>query len=218
MSIWTRLYQHTDVRGRSTFANLHYGTPPLTYLQIPKPWLKSAKLHGAISSLEIGASGWEHGGRVVLFQHARYRGRYASFGAHPGNIVRTRNLWSEGLNDKTSSVLIIRRYRRELGPLALGNLGSPPLREQISTLVGASRGYAYAGSPSSRGTCGLVSRRARSAFMSGCPSVSTYPTGSTTMPRFGSGSTSILTMPVMRGATLPGTARGSREGSRAEPS
>ena len=135
MSIWTRLYEHSNYRGRSTFANLPYTTPVTTYLRISKSWLDSANLHDRISSLEIGSSGWESGGRVILFQHSHYRGRYALFNANPGSTVRVPNLSAESFNDSTSSALIVRQYTREMGPLALGSMGSPDLRTQIQDQV-----------------------------------------------------------------------------------
>lgn len=135
MSIWTRLYEHTNYGGRSTFANLPYTSPVTTYLRISKSWLDSAHIHDRISSLEIGCSSWEQGGRVALFQHSGYRGRYALFNATPGSTVRIPNLSAENFNDITSSGLIIRRYRRELWPLAVGSLGSPSLRTQIQNQI-----------------------------------------------------------------------------------
>jgi len=147
MSIWTRLYEHSNYRGRSTFANLHYTTPVTTYLRISKSWLSSAHIHDRISSLEIGGSHWEQGGRVVLFQHSNYRGRYANFGATPGSTVRIPNVSAENFNDITSSVLIVRRYRRELGPLALGSMGSPDLRTQIQNQVSGISRISMRGTP-----------------------------------------------------------------------
>ncbi len=147
MSIWTRLYQHTNYRGRSSFANLHYTTPVTTYLRISKSWLDSAHIHDRISSLRIGCSNWERGGRVILFQHSKYRGRYAKFDADPGSIVSVPNLAAENFNDITSSVLIVRRYRREMGPLALGRMGSPDLRTQIRNQVSDISRISMRGSP-----------------------------------------------------------------------
>lgn len=148
MSISSRLYEHTNYRGRSTFANLHYTTPVTTYLRISKPWLDSAHIHDRISSLEINSSSWENGGHVVLFQHSKFRGRYANFEAQPGSSVRIPNVSAERFNDITSSSLIVRRYARELGPLALGSMGSPDLRTQIRDQVDGIDRLNMRGSPS----------------------------------------------------------------------
>lgn len=147
MSIWTRLYEHTNFRGRSTFANLYYTSPVTTYLRISKSWLDSAHIHDRISSLQIGCSSWEQGGRVILFQHSNFRGRYAIFNATPGSTNSTSNLSAENFNDITSSVLIVRRYRRELGPLALGSMGSPNLRTQIQNQVSGISRISMRGTP-----------------------------------------------------------------------
>ncbi len=134
MSIWTRLYQHTSYRGRSTYASLPYQFSPSTYQRISKGWLDSVNLHDRISSLDVGASRWEQGGYTILFQHSNYRGRYVMFSATPGSTVRTAHLFGENFNDRTSSALIVRRFSVELPPIALGGLGTPPLRQQIGDL------------------------------------------------------------------------------------
>lgn len=135
MSIWTRLFQHNNYRGRSTFANLYYQPNPVTYSRISKGWLDAVNLHDSVSSLETGASSWEGGGNVILFHDSRFRGRYAMFPANPGSTIRTPNLSSENFNDRMSSGLLVRRFSRELPPIALGDMGSPPLRQQLGALA-----------------------------------------------------------------------------------
>ncbi len=147
MSIWTRLYQHSNYRGRSTFANLYYQPNPPTYLRISKGWLDAVNLHDSVSSLETGASSSERGGNVILFQDSHFRGRYASFSATPGSTVRTPNLSSENFNDRMSSGLLVRRYSSELRPIALGDLGSPPLRQQIGDLASSIPRLSKRGNP-----------------------------------------------------------------------
>ncbi len=147
MSLWTRLYQHVNYQGRSVFANLPSSSTPTTYLQISKGWLDAVDLHDRISSLRIGASSDEHRGRVVLFQHARYTGRYAMFTATPGQMVGIPNLSAENFNDRTSSALIVRRHSLEMGPLALGSLGNPGLRTQIQNQVSGIPNISMRGSP-----------------------------------------------------------------------
>lgn len=135
MSIWTRLYQHNNYRGRSTFANLYYQPSPATYSRVSKEWLDAVSLHDSVSSLETGASSWESGGRVILFQDSHFRGRYAMFPATPGSTARTPNLSAENFNDRMSSGLLVRRFSNELPPIALGNMGRPTLRQQIGDLA-----------------------------------------------------------------------------------
>lgn len=135
MSIWARLYQHVDYGGRSTYASLPYEASPDTYLQVPRSWLDSVDLHDRISSLNLGASSWESGGYAILFQDSGYKGRYALFQSIPGQVVQIPNLAAEEFNDRTSSILLVRRFAVELPPLALGNLGSPSLRDQLAEMV-----------------------------------------------------------------------------------
>ena len=147
MTICTRLYEHVDYRGRSTFASLPSTPAPNTYLQISKSWLNSASLHDGISSLQLGASGWEHGGHLALFQHPGYKGRYARWVATPGATLRRPNVWAEAFNDITSSALLIRTYAEEMPPMALGELGSPTLRDQIASEVASTPNVSLRGNP-----------------------------------------------------------------------
>jgi hypothetical protein len=147
MSIWTRLYQHSDFEGRSTFASLPATSPPTTYLRISKSWLDNVDLHDRISSLRVGASDWENVGRVILFQHSHYRGRFASFGSVPGEVRETDSLSPTNFHDITSSALIVRQAASELVPLALGSLGDPDLRTLIRDRVNAIDRLSMRGTP-----------------------------------------------------------------------
>lgn len=147
MSIWTRLYQHSNYRGRSTFANLYYQANPATYSRISKGWLDAVNLHDHVSSLETGVSSSEGGGNVILFQDSGFRGRYASFSATPGTTVKTPNLSIENFNDRMSSGLLVRRYSSELPPIALGDLGTPPLRQKLGDLASSIPGLSKRGNP-----------------------------------------------------------------------
>jgi len=131
MSIWTRLYRHANYGGNSTFASLPQISPPTTYLRISKTWLSNVSLHDRISSLRLGASNNEQGGRVILFQHDRYRGRYATFDANRNSTSQIPNLQAPNFNDITSSALIVRRHTGELPPIPIGALGRPGIRERI---------------------------------------------------------------------------------------
>lgn len=146
MSIWTRLYEHTDYRGRSTFASLPGTSPVSTYLQISKSWLSAVNLHDRVSSFELGASAAEQSGRLILFEHENYRGRYAMWSVGPGAVLRRPNLTAQSFNDKTSSALVVRGFTTEMGPIALGDLGTPTLRQQIAATVTATPNLSPRGS------------------------------------------------------------------------
>lgn len=143
-SIWSRLYQHSDYRGRSFFVN--HG-PGWVYRLVRASSLRSARIHDSISSLYVDASASEVSGDVILFQHDRYRGRYARFTTTPG-IPTARNSISyvgNYINDRTSSILVVRRFENEIGPLALDRFGG--IRDQIEDLVGSISRVSLRGDP-----------------------------------------------------------------------
>ncbi len=147
MSIWARFYEHADYGGRSAYARLPYQDTPSTYLKLLKSWLSSTNLHDKISSLEIGASSSERGGLVILFEHERYRGRYAMFSCKPGTTEGTPWI-GRTFNDITSSILFVRQFTWELEPIILGNIGSPTtLRNQIGALIAAEDKLSLRGDP-----------------------------------------------------------------------
>ena len=135
MSISARLYQHANFVGRSAYANLPLETPVNTYSQIPKSWLDVFNLHDQISSVRLSATESESGGRLILFQHGGYRGRFVSFWANAANPVSQASLSTFDFNDRTSSALLVRQFKRELPPIAIGSLGSPSLRERAGELA-----------------------------------------------------------------------------------
>lgn len=209
MTLWTRLYEHNDYRGRSTFASLSSSPASNTYLQIDKSWLDAQNLHDRVSSLEFGASSFEKGGHLILFQHAGYKGRYARFAATPGATVSRPNLTAQSFNDITSSVLLVRKHTREMPPMALGGMGTPTLRDQIAAEVAATPNISMRGTP-------VISWDMWPSFASSqkfvyvaIPSSSMCRTGSTTMPKYASGSISTSTRPgrcaAMSATTAPGS-------------
>lgn len=131
-AVWSRLYQHSDYRGRSV---LTWHSPGCVYRQFRSSWLNDARMHDNISSLYVDASSSEIGGYVVLFQHDRFQGRYALYTTTPGNPTVPNYIPYVGgfINDKTSSILVIRRFDNELPPVALGNYGE--IRDVIEDLV-----------------------------------------------------------------------------------
>ncbi len=122
-SIWSTLYEHSDRRGRSFYVN--HG-PGWVYRLIRKSALDGTRLNDRISSLYVDASSGEVGGEVILFQHDRYFGRYARFTTTPGapTVRNYINYVGDFINDKTSSILVVRRFNNELPPTALGSLVS----------------------------------------------------------------------------------------------
>ncbi len=142
-SIWSRVYQHSDYRGRSYFIN--HG-PGWVYRRIRIGSLNAANLNDAISSLYVDASSTEAGGNVFLFQHDRFTGRYANFPTTPGSpsTARLTSYVGDFINDRTSSILVVRRYSNELVPIALGSLG---LRDEIADYAGAVPRISLRGDP-----------------------------------------------------------------------
>lgn len=142
-SIWSRLYQHSDYRGRSLFVN--HG-PGWVYRLFRVSSLNAENLNDRISSLYVDASATEVRGEVVLFEHDRFLGRYARFTTTPG-APTVRNYISyvgNFINDRTSSILVVRRFNNELTPIALGDLG---LRDEIATFASSVPRISLRGDP-----------------------------------------------------------------------
>lgn len=142
-SIWSRVYEHSDYRGRSFLA---WHDPGYVYRLFRKNTLQTANLHDRISSLYVDASASETGGYTLLFEHDRYNGRYAKFNTTPGN-PSARNYYpyvGNFMNDRTSSMLIVRRYPNELAPVALSSYG---IRDEITELVNGISRLSMRGNP-----------------------------------------------------------------------
>lgn len=142
-SIWSRLYQHSDFRGRSYYVN---HSPGFVYRKVRIGTLNSASLNDSISSLYVDASASEVGGRVILFQHDRFTGRYSSFltnASNPSTQVSTPYV-GDFMNDRTSSILVVRKYDKELPPISLANLG---LQDAIRSFIGSVPRVSLRGQP-----------------------------------------------------------------------
>jgi hypothetical protein len=117
-SIFTRLYTRDDYEGRSYFIN--HG-PGFVYRRIWKSRLRRALCLNCIDSLYVDATDGEVAGEVILFQDdstsegGHFEGRYARFTTTPG-APTTRN-WVRyvggHIDNKTSAVLVVRRYANE---------------------------------------------------------------------------------------------------------
>jgi len=132
-SIWSRVYRHSNYGGNSAF--LHHG-PGWVYRLFNSGYIRSIHLHDRISSLYVDASAGEVGGEVILFQHSRFRGRYVIFSTTPGNPTLRNWVSYVGsfINDRTSSILIVRRFNNEV---TLPFVSSYPgdLRDEIRDFV-----------------------------------------------------------------------------------
>ncbi len=141
-SIWSRLYRHSDYNGRSFFVN--HG-PGWVYRLVRSSALKSASMHDNISSLYVDASASEVAGWVIIFQHDRYHGRYARYTTTAGDPT-VRNWVSyvgNYMNDRTSSILVVRRFNNEVGPIPLDQFGG--IGDEIEDLVDSMSGISLRG-------------------------------------------------------------------------
>ena len=115
-SIWSRFYQHANYHGWSYFLN--HG-PGWVYRLVS--WIGSSR-NDAISSLYVGTSAGDRG-EMILFEHRGFVGRYARYPGRSGATVWT-NYVGGFINDRTSSILAVRRFDPEKEvAVALGSLG-----------------------------------------------------------------------------------------------
>jgi hypothetical protein len=137
-NIWATLFEHPNFNGRAILFN---EWPDIVYKAIPE--LDSAGFNDCISSLQVQTSAYETGGYVVLFENNGYFGRYSRFEADPGVTVGSPYVGGF-INDRTSSVLLIRRFINELTPTPLGSLVST---DTIKDLVKSRQGITPRGQP-----------------------------------------------------------------------
>ncbi|KAA3658171.1 MAG: hypothetical protein DWQ04_25930 [Chloroflexi bacterium] len=119
-NIWSRLFRRDDQAGGSYFIN--HG-PGFVYRRTRRRALIGAWLNEAISSLNVNASEDEVSGDVILFQHDRFQGRYARFSTTLNDPVIRHNINNlrSHIDNKTSSILVVRHFRNEL-ELPIGDL------------------------------------------------------------------------------------------------
>jgi len=109
------LYQHKNFGGQARyFTQWDSGI----YKQVPS--LGDVSFNDAASSVSVGGSSFEIGGKAVVFQNNRYQGRYVSYDITPGAETDI-NYIGDFMNDRASSVLLIRKFRNELSPVLAGN-------------------------------------------------------------------------------------------------
>ncbi len=142
-SIWSIVYEHADFRGRGFFVP----TPLPDYRKIRKSLLKQVRLHDRISSLYIQASAAEErGGEIILFEHDRFFGRFARFATNPGKPSERVNVpfVSGFINDRTSSILMVRHFKNEIGPFLIGDFF---LRDEIKKSIESQKQIRLRGNP-----------------------------------------------------------------------
>ena len=129
-SIWSFLYEHSDFKGRSV---LGYLGPSSIYSSLRKTSLKNVDLNDRISSLTLDASPGEDRGDCYLFQHDRFLGRFIGIRTNanePTSEVSVSYV-GDSINDRTSSVLLVRRHSSE----TVRALGDPITKALIGDIV-----------------------------------------------------------------------------------
>jgi hypothetical protein len=137
-NIWAQVFQHSDYKGASLFLNEWAG---IFYKKVSN--LSKISFNDCISSVQTGCSSEETGGTLVLFERYRYSGRYWRIDSDPSSNVDIPYV-GNFINDKTSSVLLIRRFGSDLTPTPIGDLVS---RDDIKAFVKATPGIELRGEP-----------------------------------------------------------------------
>ena len=121
-SLVCRFYEDRDFNGRNVSIAFQGRT---TYRRISRRSLDRWGMHDAITSMWIDASEGEVAGHAYLFEDDRFFGRFQRFSTNatdPTERVR-RPYVGDRINDRTTSILIVRRFADELGPIALATPG-----------------------------------------------------------------------------------------------
>lgn len=129
-NISSNLYQHAEFGGTSMYAWLG---PFAIYQVYRQSFLESIDLHDRISSLRLTASAGETRGDVYVFQHDRFFGRFTGVRTNSGDPTDSVSATYIGghMNDRTSSVMLVRRYPDE----TVASLGSLGVRAQIRSII-----------------------------------------------------------------------------------
>lgn len=114
--IWYKAYEHADFGGRSVFENM---APGWGYWR--QPDFGAVGMNDVISSIAYNSSLNEVGGAIVLFEHARYFGRYQNYPVIPGKRMEVHYVGND-FNDIATSALIIRRFPKETRPVTLSSM------------------------------------------------------------------------------------------------
>lgn len=129
-SVWSFLYRHADFKGRSALA---YLGPSSIYSSLRSSSLKNVDLHDRISSFRVDASAGEERGDCYIFEHERFLGRFVGVRTNAGDPTQSVdvNYIGDSLNDRTSSVLVVRRFSDE----SVRALGDPLSKALIGNVV-----------------------------------------------------------------------------------
>jgi hypothetical protein len=119
--LWVYAYVDPYFRGAQLFQEL---VPGWVYYRVPN----LLSFNDKISSLTLGCSRDEFIGEVILFSDPHFNGRYKMFSVAPesSGTGGTTNVEYVGddFNDITSSLLLVRRFAHEFGPLPFVNMVS----------------------------------------------------------------------------------------------
>jgi len=108
-----------------------------------RPDFGAIGMNDTISSIAYNSSRNEIGGSIVLFEHARYFGRYRNYPIIPGQRGEI-NYVGNDFNDLATSALIVRRFAKETKPVALSSLIP---KSAITDIVNATPRVRPAGDP-----------------------------------------------------------------------
>jgi len=136
-NIAVTLWVDANSQGSQLFANLSYGGTLTGWVD-----LSSVNFDNKISSLTLQVSADEVGGRVFLFQNERFLGRYVQFDAPPGAENDVPYVGGY-INDRTSSLLIYRRFANEV----IQSVGEIVPPGTIKSLIDSTAGITSRGEP-----------------------------------------------------------------------
>lgn len=141
-AVFALLYQHADFNGRSTFAFLGRNA---IYHGVRKRYLSNVRLHDAISSFSLNTTTSDGRGDLILLQHDQYHGRFIQYRTDAsGSSQEVReNYVGDYINDRTSSLLLVRRFEGE----KIAALGTDSAKDVIKSVFDAMDGVKVDGDP-----------------------------------------------------------------------
>ncbi|HWA95041.1 MAG TPA: hypothetical protein VG844_10620 [Terracidiphilus sp.] len=121
------IFKDSDFHGSSLFMNLSFGGLLTGYVN-----LSDFHFNDVVSSAQLTASPDEVGGRLFLFQNARFFGRYVGLDANSGQSTSLSSMDSF-MNDRTSSVLIYRKSPNEISSALSSVVSTSTIKNLISS-------------------------------------------------------------------------------------
>jgi hypothetical protein len=115
--IFCTLFKHADFNPPFLFvSHLNWQT----YKQVRADTLRASGMHDAVSSLKLVCGPTpEVAGEAILFEHDRFVGRYSRFQIGQSR-ERDESYVGDFINDKTSSILVVRHWDNEI-PVSVGD-------------------------------------------------------------------------------------------------